>query len=173
MTTLIDGKHPKMVIIDYYDNLISDLDICAENIFKSLTNECFDGNEMRLRDLDDYLDLSERPNDDDFEIQFNNKYTFDEPIESHRNILIKDFVNKKRANAVLKFKEIQKDRLEKMKLSTMKPTSIAEALFGEEKIFGFVVNINENAKVRSKMKYGLLAVVADFYLTKIDISDIE
>jgi hypothetical protein len=87
--------------------------------------------------------------------------------------LFQDFVHAERMRGVNEMKQLQRDRLEEIKLAKTKPTSIAEALFGENK-FGFLVKIKgRNLFVETRMKFRLLAVVTDFYLDNDQIEEIE
>jgi hypothetical protein len=178
--SLIDGKHPKLVIIDYYDDLISRLEIYAEETLEKMKNN--NNNNEHLSDdigivaeeIEQDLGLSHFSIDKRFEDPFSDKYKFDEPVKSYKGILVKNFVHSERMKAINELKQMQKNRLEELKMTQTRPTSTEEALFGAGRSkFGFLVNIGEETKVGKKMKFRLLAVVVDFYLEKADINRIQ
>lgn len=151
MSSLINaGKHPKIVIIDYYDDLIAQLEVYAEEMLEMIKDdECFNniGEQQSVEISENYSE------------------------KSNGSILIKEFVNSERMRAINEIKRIQKERLEELKLGKTKPTSICEALFGDNQ-FGFLVNIPQ-LNVTKQMKFKILVVVIDFYLDKSDIKLIE
>lgn len=179
MSVLINGKHPKQVIIDYYDDLIYKLDIYAEEYLKKIANnESFDDkNELLDKKLDQSdeetmnSDLYYQPIEKQFEDPYSDKYALDEPLKFNKACMVKDFVHIERVRAIEVIKEIQKERLEEMKSTTSKPSSVEEALFGKK--FGFLVEIDDYNEQVKNMKFRLLTVIVDFYLEQDDIAYIE
>jgi hypothetical protein len=176
MSSLIDGKHPKIVIIDYYDDLISQVDICAEETLeKTQDDEYIVINiEQKEENNEDY-GLFQHPIDKRFNDPYTDKYKFDDPlkVESHRGMLVKEFVHSERMKAINELKQLQKERLDELKLSKTKPTTVEEALFGGNK-FGFLIKFDKKSNYFSGrlMRYRLAAVVVDFYLDKNEIAEI-
>jgi hypothetical protein len=39
MSTLIDGKHPKQIVIEYYDDLIARVDVYAEEMLEKIKDD--------------------------------------------------------------------------------------------------------------------------------------
>jgi hypothetical protein len=170
MSALIDGKHPKIVIIDHYDDLIARLDVYAEETLEKLKGDEYINDYEKK---EEYSYVEEFFNFDQiFERDQNSdKYTFDDPIQSQRYILLKDFVHSERMKAINEIKQIQKDRLEELKLAKTRPTTVEEALYGANK-FGFLVNIEES-KVGMSKKFKLQTILIDFYLDKEQIKLVE
>jgi hypothetical protein len=110
--------------------LISRLDIYAEETLKTVKeNEYvkeFENKEENRQTSDNIYDSVEKQ----FEDPYIFKYKFDDPVESHKGVLLKDFVHSERMKAVNEIKKMQKDRLEELKLAKTKPASNEEALFG-------------------------------------------
>jgi hypothetical protein len=159
--SLINGKHPKQIIIDYYDDLINQLDIYAEESLEKISNtdESIDDNIPPIsiwfkieRDPDLYKSIEKRF-DDPYHIRFKHSL----PIKCAQNVLLKDFVHSERIKAINVIKEIQKERLEEVKLAAVKPTTREEALFGKK--FAFLLKIDNTSA-----KFKLLTLIADFYL---------
>jgi hypothetical protein len=86
-------------------------------------------------------------------------------------MLVKDFVHSERMKAINEFKQLQKERLEELKLSKTRPTTVEQALFGGNK-FGFLIKFDEESTFGMLMKFRLFAVVVDFYLDKNEIAEI-
>jgi hypothetical protein len=194
MTSLINGKHPKQVIIDYYDDLIAQVDIYAEETLKNVkideyVNDNYGQDEfMDNVESDDSSELFYQPVENRFKDPYSDKYTFDELIEESKSgLLLNDFVHSERMKAINEIKKLQKDRLEELKLANTKPTTTEEVLFGGNK-FCFLVKIDkykssvakrfvfakiDKSDVGEKMIFKLLAVVVDFYLDKEDIEIVE
>jgi hypothetical protein len=174
MSSLIDGKHPKIVIIDYYDDLISQVDIYAEETLEKTADYEYIVN-IEQKEEDNYEDygLFHDPIDKRFDDPYTDKYKFDESlkVKSQRSMLVKDFVHSERMKAINEFKQLQKDRLEELKLSKTRPTTVEEALFGGNK-FGFLIKFAEESSFGILRKFRLFAVVVDFYLDKNEIAEI-
>jgi hypothetical protein len=173
MTALIDGKHPKIIIIDYYDDLISRLDIYAEETLENVKEneyvnvKVFENEEQNKEAIDNrYNSVKEQ-----FKDPYSDEYTFDDAIESRKGVLLKDFVHLERMKAINEIKKIQKDRLEELKLSKMRPTSVEEALFGGNK-FCFLINIEKCIKGK-KTNFKMMTIIVDFYLDKANIELVE
>lgn len=162
MTSLIDGKHPKIVIIDYYDDLISQVDIYAEEYLeklKKLAKNDFDGTKHKKCE-DVVYDLNYQP--DEKRVNKEDSFIINENIN--------DYVYSERMKAIGVIKEIQKKRLEELKSSQIQPTSVEDALFGKQ--FCFLLKIKDENK-NLNMKFRLLTLVVDFYLDKLQINKLE
>lgn len=185
-STLINGKHYKQVLIEYYDDLIAQLDIQAESTLDKFKDDedFIKGQNQKILDQEqNVVKISDNSFDEDdffqqeYELETLNdpsifKYSFvDEPVvkNAHDGMLFQDFVHAERMRGINEIKQLQKDRLEELKLAKIKPTSFDEALFGGNK-FGFLVEINESLFVEMRIKFRLLVVVIDFF---IDMDHIE
>jgi hypothetical protein len=179
ITSLINGKHPKQVIIDYYDDFIAELDIYAEETLKNVKNDEYvndnDGYNKyidRKESEESSSELFYQPIENRFRDPYNDKYTFDGLIEESKSgLLLKDFVHLERMKAINEIKKLQKDRLEEFKLAKTKPTTIEEALFGGNK-FCFLVKV-DTSYIAKRLIFKLLTVVVDFYLDKEDIEFVK
>jgi hypothetical protein len=173
-----DGKHYKQVVIEYYDDLIAQVDAFAEEILEEIKDdEIFSEkiNERRKRPKDECDDFFHYRNDERYTDPYTIQYTLDEPVTSSNNgVLVKEFVHNERLRAVNEFKRLQKQRLDELRLSKTKPSSVEEALFGGTQ-FGILVKIDEesNSIDAKRMKFRQLAVVVDFYLDPEDVEKIE
>lgn len=194
-TSLIDGKHPKKIVIDYYDDLIAQVDIYAEELLETIKDDAI-VNEPSLShkkhledlDLDDQDELDKNYNNsylyDPFERIYNDpykcKYNFDvspplppsQPPSPPRQtpLLVKDFVHSERMKAINLLKKFQKERLEELNKAIKRPSSVEEALFGNK--FCILVEVGESNK-KMKMIFRLVTVVVDFYVGKDQFKRIE
>lgn len=181
---LIDGKHPKKIVIDYYDELINQVDIYAENILENIDKNAKNGVRMEtiIKELKDSLneeeipDLYYTPILKQFEDPYSSKYTFenDSTIETNQEDLpIEKIVHLKRMQAIEVMKQLQKERLDEIKSTLVASTSVSEAIFGKQ--FCFLVKIDqENNEIKMKIdqenyNFKLLTIVVDFNLDKNEI----
>lgn len=172
MSTLINGKHYKQVVIEYYDDLIAQVDAYAEERLKEIKDhEICESNETTENHEDHELfhDPDER-----FADPYSDHFSLDEEsaVMSNSGVLLKDFVHIERMRAINEFKRLQKERLDELKLAETKPSSIDQALFGSTQ-FGFLVNIDKYSQIGKIMNLQLVAVVVDFYLDDFDVQKIE
>jgi hypothetical protein len=180
-STLINGKHYKQVVIEYYDDLIAQLDVHAEitldkfkddNAFnKSHGQKMLKPRQLFYNSLGFFFEKEFEP----FKDPLSFKYRFNDELvasNAHSDIVFQDFVHAERMRGVNEMKKLQRERLEELKVAKTKPTTIEEALFGENK-FGFLVEIGENQFEEIPLKFRVLAVVVDFYLDKVQIENIK
>lgn len=181
-SSLINGKHYKLVVLDHYDDIINELDIYAEESLKKFKNDDdFNKNEEKesleiLKDRD-YLHLEcyrqiKMQNVDDKTASAGDVVV----ISNGDGKFFQDFVHCERMRAIEEMKKLQKNRLEELKSSiesTRPPNSIEEALFGVGTKFGFLIKIAQCQFVGMGIKFRGLAVVVDFYLDKLQIELIE
>lgn len=176
-STLIKGKHYKQVIIDYYDDLIAQVDIYAEIILEKVSNsEIFKDydekskieEDEKINDLNSESNLYFQSIESKFKDPYTSTYTFQpETIEFNETFLVNDFVHSERIKSIEVLKHLQKTRLDELKSAPIKPNSTETALFGNK--FGFLVNLNSENSKKVKMKFRLLTLVIDFYLEENDI----
>jgi hypothetical protein len=179
-SSLIDGKHYKQVVIEYYDDLIAQMDVHAEEQIEKFKNDnefnVYENKKVLKQTLDTYnyeeffQQIFEKLKD-----PYRTQYRFEneEPLVTPLpDKTFHDFVHAERMRGINEMKLLQKNRLEEIKLAKTKPTSIEEALFGGNK-FGFLLEINESKFVETRMKFRLMAVVVDFYLDKDQIKQIQ
>jgi hypothetical protein len=180
---LINGKHYKQVVIEYYDDLIARLDVNAEERMKQIKDDdefskyettIINEREMKACDAEDnaergFLGLGFF---ESIHKRFDCPSREDcfQPVYSKRHHgKFHDFVHCERMRGVNEMKKLQKDRLEEIKRAEKKPTTVEEALFGGEK-FGFLIEIQENL---APMKFRLVVVVVDFFLENVHIEQVE
>lgn len=174
MSVLIENKHPKVIIIDYYDDLISRVDIYAEDFLKkiSLNEPLIELKEyVPSRDEDDEDMFYYQPISNQFEDTYSDKYKYcDDPGPPQQVHLLKDFIHSKRMKAIEAIRLLQIKNLEELKASGGAPKLTRDELF--EKTFGFLLKIDENNK-KVKMKFRLLTIIVDFYLDKDSLDFVE
>lgn len=163
-SALINGKHYKKVVIDYYDDLIAELDIYAEEVLKKLAyDEYLDWEENDLKA--DEPDLYYQSIEKQFEDPYNDTYKFDDTVDNNtKYITIKGFINSERMKAIEMIKKLQKERLDELKFTKIVPTTDKEALFGKR--FGFLINVDDfdSGWKKLQIKFRLITVIVDFYL---------
>jgi hypothetical protein len=178
---LIDGKHPKVLVIDYYDNLVSDVDIYAEELLKKTKDD-------EYFDLDDYVDDDDddegmpdfskyfyQPIEKQFEDTAIVKYKFDEDHElfmkdKEKRVKVKDFVHSQRMKAIEVIKAVQKQQIEHLNAAKKKPKTLEEALFTNK--FCFLINLEKIKRIEMPI-YKLLTFIVDFYLDDKTIKQIK
>jgi hypothetical protein len=102
----------------------------------------------------------------------------DEVNGSRRNKsqLVKDFMNEERLRAIKEIRKVEKERVDEltliMKTGNELPSSIKEALFGNNKKFCFLIKL-ANANPRYRMHFKLLTFLVDFYIEPEQIRAIE
>jgi sulfur relay (sulfurtransferase) complex TusBCD TusD component (DsrE family) len=178
-SSLIDGKHYKQVVNDYYDDLIARLDVYAEERMEKIKDDvAFDKDEnqnlidkdrMRFLFIENHFIEGKTQS---FRNPYSDEYKLDDEspvISNNAAISFKDCVHCERMRGVNEMKKLQKDRLEEIKMAKTKPTTIEEALFGGNK-FGFLLEIDGKYFVEMGLKFRFLVVVVDFYL-KTDYDD--
>lgn len=172
----INGKHPKRIVIDYYDDLISQVDIYAEDCLKKISDDDYliEAQDDNFQDLEDSTNSYYQRIEKQFEDPYSDEYKFNEeqqPLSRcNDKVLVKDFVHSQRMKAINEIKRMQKERLEELKTMKNKPNSTEEALFSHK--FCFIVNLDEK-KFLVKVKFKLLTLVVDFYLENKAILKIE
>jgi hypothetical protein len=173
-STLIDGKHYKIIVINYYDDLIAELDVHAEvTLDKYKDDNGFNKNHEQQQNV--YNDDETQNEFEPFEDPYSFKYSFNDELvvpNAHADMVFQDFVHAERMRGINEMQKLQKDRLEELKVAKTKPTTFEEALFGGNK-FGFLVEIDENKFKKMPLKFRVLAVVVDFYLDKDQIEKIK
>lgn len=173
MSTLINGKHYKLLVIDYYDELISQIDIHAENLLKEICDDEIIapryGKENDANEADN-ANLYYQPIAKRLENIYSDKYKFDESAWCGESMLLKDFVHLERTKAVNEIKKVQKERLEEIYLDKVKPTTVDGALYGKR--FAFLIDIYKDRLVE-KLKFQVLTLIVDFDLDYDEIEFIE
>jgi hypothetical protein len=156
MASLVNGKHPKQIVIEYYDDLISDVDIYAEEILKKIKDdEVLNDEENEVleenREEDDTrVTLISLQYETEIETElkndpYNSKYTFSGHVENMEKRLLKEFVHCERMRAIETLRKVQKERLEELNLvlrTPNSPKSIQETLLGTK--FCFFVKLSES-----------------------------
>jgi hypothetical protein len=177
-STLINGKHYKQVVIEYYDDLIAQLDVHAEEQLEKFKNdddfnkyeskkankptkEFYYKKEKFFKEISKIFDIYSRTKYSEFAIS-----------NETSELTFQDFVHVERMRGINVLKKLQKDRLEELKLAKVKPTTTGEALFGDKE-FAFLLPIEESKYIEMSMKFRLLVVVVDFYLEKVQIEQIK
>lgn len=169
--------HPKIVIINYYDSLISDLDIYVEEFLKSLEIEKSSGGE------DDALlgienkrqsDSNESDNENDnlvdysfdqnqivnlFE-KYNDEYVYEDNVEEDISKITskRDYFNLIRSKAIAEIRKIQKYNLDSLKIDSSSNWA-REDLFGNK--YCFLIKMES---FQYDLNFKMLTIVVDFYL---------
>lgn len=171
-------KHPKHIVIDYYDSLISEVDIFAEELLKNVKGT---DHIQESHSQDDGDDLNDSNSSNSFYEQIEKKfepkssvkaYKFDDHVVQTTGELVKDFIHSQRIKTIEMIKELQKERLEEINaliLAKNKPTTTQEALFGQK--FCFIIQIDKT-RINQAAK-SLLTVFVDFYLENNEVQLLE
>lgn len=172
MSSLIKGKTPKKIVIDYYDDLICQVEIYAEKCLKRLKD---DTSLMSVKE-DDFVNPDEsnlfyKSIERQFDDPYSGVYKFEpEAIICNEKVLIKDFMNSQKVKVIGELKELQRQRLEEIEKATKNaPKSVEEALFSNN--FSFLIKLERQRHV--KLKFKLLTLILDFYLDEKNIQDIK
>ena len=178
---------PTMLIVDYYDSLISDIDIFTEEILEKYTENDVLPDEP-IVDLNDRfnneINLKEVENRTFFEIDsiidpYREEYRFDKvPINFiPGSTKLHDYVNQIRSKSIeeikivreenLQYYEINKDKFKSNRkdLSAAKVEEMKRELFKDK--FCFLLRIDNIFDVKIPIKY--ITIITDFYLDHLDL----
>jgi hypothetical protein len=163
---LIDGKHPKVLAIEYYDKLVSDVDIYAEELLENTKDdEYLNGSVYEPDFSQNFYESVEKQ----FEDTAIDKYKLEEEDDPINKVKVKDFVHSQRMRAIEAINAVQKQQVDELNAATKKPTTLEEALFANK--FCFHINFAEQGLIKPKFK--LLTFVVDFYLDEKTIQEIK
>lgn len=172
-------QSPKIIILNYYDSLVREVDIYSEKLLKKYSeNDLLPPPdpivESRPDELKEPKTFGVEQINDPFYLQRYNYDTITDQINVNvtpGQTRIRDYVNLMREKAIEKIRKVEEENLELYKsikkiLDKHKP--IEEQLFADK--FCFLVEIDRSI---SKGIFNLFIVSTDFYLNKSEVESLK
>lgn len=171
---------PKLVITDYYDSLIREIDIYTE---KSIDKHSDD--DLLPEEPDSIEEQPKSTIEDDIypiDDPYSLKYSYGLIVAANRTRII-DYLNQVRTKAIEELKSAQEENLisyeankskihiDRENMDTEKIEALKRQLFNDR--FSFLVISNDNEIKEKIFSYQLHVVITDFYLTPFEIEFIK
>ena len=186
----IEFHSPKLLIVDYYDSLISDIDIYTEQLLEKYTENDLLPNEIKS---DEWLIKLPTYRDSDFENKefFEIESMFDPYKEFYRfekkqanvtpeSTKVRDYLNLVRSKSIEEINKVKEENLSRYDLNKDKykykrdelTTGIIEDMKRElfKDRYCFQIRIDSLFAKRIFIPFQLLTIVTDFYIDSDNIS---
>ena len=178
-------KNPRLLIFDYYDSLIHDIDIYTEEQIEKLSEEDLFSN-FNLKIMNNNKKKDSRNEIEDlkfFEIDsivdpYKGEYKFDlnQPIKvTSGSTKIRDYLNLVRSKSIEEIKQVREENLERyeinkkkcnynrnIEMTSEKVEEIRRELFKEG--FCFLLNLKNIFGENVSIPYEFVTIITDFYL---------